>query len=79
MRQGSIVAISDWRQDRYVRKAEPRPEDCWPEVCSHCPTQAASPGYAANSQKRILLEVFLVLAGAGMMAAATALWLPLPT
>src|SRR5476651_1911882 len=51
-------------------------DDFWPEVSSRNPSENSLLINPANSPQRILFEVFLVLASAGLAVAAVVIWGP---
>jgi hypothetical protein len=52
------------------------PDAFWPEVSSRPPSQGRSPINPSNSPQRVLFEVFLVLASAGLAIIAVIVWAP---
>ena len=76
MRQSSIIELADWRQTRPSQVAKEPSGDFWPEASSRYSRENLPPMNPANSPQRVLFEVFLILAAAGMVVAAVTLWLP---
>jgi hypothetical protein len=67
----------------WARQHEERPaaradneDDIWPEVSSRYALENPAPVNPENAPRRVLFEVALVLAIAGFLAIAAALWAP---
>ncbi len=68
--------VQGGRRPRFESRAGPLAE-VWPEVSSHNSQEELDRAAAENSPGRVFLEVFLVLAVAGLMAIAAAIWAPI--
>ena len=67
---------------RWARYTQPRlaetGDDIWPEVSTGYSTDSPAPANPKNAQGRVLLEVLLILAIAGMGAVVATLIGPMP-
>jgi hypothetical protein len=70
-------ALGPSREARAVRQASDEPDEIWPGVVCH-PEAEDAPADPANAPRRVLFEVFLILAAAGVLVAAVTFLVPGP-
>jgi hypothetical protein len=74
--QGHSSADADTRAWCGRTQPDAAADDFWPEVSSQYSRKHPVPVKPENSPQRVLFEVFLVLAAAGLAVAAVVIWGP---
>ena len=78
MYHSSVVTLAHWRQRGSPHQPQ-NPAGCfWPDVYSRGFPGDAVAANSANSQQRVLFEIFLIFAVVGMIVAAVSVLIPPP-